>query len=78
MIDTLSGEVSLSKLFYLPSEKESTLKEKNLFSLVTNSFLLELIPFQKRIDVQESKQEVIKVVSSVRNGRKFTKCVHTP
>ena len=32
-------------------------------------------PFQKGIGVQESKQEDTKVVSLVRNGRKFAKCI---
>ena len=35
----------MSKLFYLPSEKGSTLKGNILGA---NSFLLELTPFQKR------------------------------
>ena len=31
----------LSKLFYLPSEKDFTLKGKNLFPLRVNTYLLE-------------------------------------
>ena len=49
-----------------------TLKGKN-FS--PNSFFLGQIPFQKRIGVKESKQEVIKDVSLVENGEKSTKSI---
>ena len=38
---THSGEVTPSKLFYLPSEKESTVKGKNLIPVGANSFLLQ-------------------------------------
>ena len=71
-MDTLSREKTLSKQFYLPSEKGSTLKGKNLLPLGANSFLLEQTPFQKGYGKQESKLEVIKVVSLVKNGRKST------
>ena len=37
----IQGEVALSKLFSLPSEKASTQKGKNLLPLGANSFLLE-------------------------------------
>ena len=50
------------------SEKRSTLKGKNLLPLGANSFLLEHTSFQKRLVVQESKQEVSKVVFLVQNG----------
>ena len=40
----------------LPSEKGSTLRGKNLLPEGANSFLLEQIPFQKGIGVQEGKQ----------------------
>ena len=53
-----------------PSGKESTLKGKNLLLRGANSFLLEWTPFEKRISVQDSKQEITKVVSHVKNGRK--------
>ena len=36
-----AGEETLSKLFYLPSEKGSTLKGQNLFLLGANLFVLE-------------------------------------
>ena len=52
------------QLFLLPYEKRSYLKA----TLGANSFLSELTPFQKGIDVQESKQEATKFVI---NGRKF-------
>ena len=39
-----------------PSEKGSTLRGKNLLPEGANSFVLEQIPFQKGIGVQESKQ----------------------
>ena len=63
-------EATMWKLFCVPSEKGSILIEKNLLRMGANSFLLEKTPFQKRIGVQESKQEVTKVVSLVRNGGK--------
>ena len=39
--DALSGKATLSKIVFLPSEKGSTLKGKNLLPLGANSFLLE-------------------------------------
>ena len=48
-MDIFTGEVTLSKLFCLPSEKGSAVKAKNLLSLGANSFLLEQTPFQKGI-----------------------------
>ena len=45
---TLSGEATLPKLFYVTSEKEPTLKGKNLLPRGENSFLLEKTPFQER------------------------------
>ena len=46
--DTLSGEATLLKCFYHPSENGSTIKGKNLLLLGANSFLLELTLFQKK------------------------------
>ena len=40
-MDTLSGEIILSNLFYIPSEKGSTLKWKDMLPLETKSFILE-------------------------------------
>ena len=62
-IDTLSREITLSKLFWLLSEKGFTLKGKNLLPLGANSFLLKYTPFQKGLGAQESNQGVRKVVS---------------
>ena len=59
-IQTLSGEVSLLKLFCLPSGKGSTLKGTNLLPQGANSFLLEFISFQRETGMQQSKQEVTK------------------
>ena len=39
--DTISGEVTQTKLLCIPSEKGSTLKGKNLLLMGANSFLLE-------------------------------------
>ena len=63
--NTLPGEATKSKLFCLPSEKVSTLKEKNLLPKGATSFLLEWTPVQKGIGAQEDKQEVTKFVSLV-------------
>ena len=51
-METFSGEVSLSKLLFLTSEKVSALKVKHLLPRGANSFLLEEIPFQKGIRLQ--------------------------
>ena len=59
-MNTLSRETTLTKLILLPSEKRSSLKDKNLLPMGANSILLEKTSFQKRICVQESKQEAIK------------------
>ena len=47
-----SGEVTLSKLFCLPSEMGSTLKGKHLLKF----FSFRVTPFQKALGVQENKQ----------------------
>ena len=60
-----SGEATLS-IYGTPSEKESTLKGKNLLPMGANSFLLEWTHFQMGLGVLESKQEVTKVVSLVK------------
>ena len=44
-------------------EKKSTLKEKNLLLPGSKFFSLRVDPFSDCADVQESKQEVIKVVT---------------
>ena len=61
-IDTFSGrEVSLSNLFCLPSEKEPTLNGKNLLPMGASSFFLELVPFQKGVDVQQANRKTQKL-----------------
>ena len=70
-MDTISREVTLSKLICFPSEKGSSLKGKTLLPRGANSFFLEKIPFQKWLGVQESKQEVSKIVSLVKRGQKL-------
>ena len=65
--------------YFVPSSGKGSAPEgKNLLPLGANSFLLEQIPFQKGINVQENKQKVTKVVSLVKRGRQSTKCVHSP
>ena len=76
-MDTLSGEATLSKLFLSSCENRSALKGNSLFPLGVNSFLLEEITFQKDIDVQESKQEIIKFASLV-NKAEILPCVSSP
>ena len=53
----------MTTCFCLPSEKGSTLKEKNLIPQAANSFLLVHTHFSKRLGVRKVKQEVKKVVS---------------
>ena len=65
-MDTLSWETTLSKFFWLPSEKGSTPKGKNLLPMGANSFLLEQIHLQKGLVEQKSKQKIMKVVSLVK------------
>ena len=61
-MDTHSGGGNSISLFcfFIPSEKGSTLKGKNLLPLGANSFLLGQTPFQKSPGVKESKEEDIK------------------
>ena len=74
-MNKLSAEASLSKLFWLRSKKGSTLEGKNLLLVGANSFLLECTPFSEGTGVQESKQEVAKVVSLAENGGTSSKCI---
>ena len=71
---TLSGEITLSELFCLSSEKGSTLKGKNLLP-GSKLFPFRVEPFLQGIGVQESKQTLTKVVSLVKNGGKSTECI---
>ena len=54
VLENLSGETTLLTLFCLPSEEGLILNGNNL------------LPFQKGLGVQESKQEITKVVSLVK------------
>ena len=84
--DAFSGEITLSKAFCYPSEKEFILKEKTLFSLGWNG------PFSEGAWLQENKHEVInKAVKSLlpkiagkkkhkkkkkkKKKKKITKCI---
>ena len=59
---TLSWETTLTKYIFLPFEKGSSLKEKNLLPLGANSFLLEKTPFQKGLSCSEANRKS-KIVS---------------
>ena len=48
---------------FVSLQKEISFKETNLLSLGTMSFLLVWTLFQLELDLPESKQEVIKVVT---------------
>ena len=54
------------KIAFYPFWKRSILKGENLLPSGANSFILELTDDQKEFGVQESKQEVIKVVTFVK------------
>ena len=54
-------EATLKFVFFFPSEKEST-------PLGANSLLLEWTPFQNETGMQESNQEITKVVSLVKES----------
>ena len=58
----LSREISV-KIVLAPSEKGSTLKGKNLLPKGASSVLIDLIPFENAHEMQESKQEVTKIIS---------------
>ena len=49
-----------------------------MICLGANSFLLELFSFQKDFGMQESKQEISKVVSLFKNGGIFSKQIKSP
>ena len=50
---------------------------KYLLHLRANSLLLELTYFQNGVSLQEINQEVINLVSLVKNGGQFTRDVHS-
>ena len=64
------GEAILSKWFYLPSEKGSSLwnRKKKQWSKSSKK-----IPFQKGLWVQDEKLEITKVVSPVKMAEKNNK-----
>ena len=64
--NTVKGSNSVKFIFF-PSEKCSTLKEKNLLPRRENSFLLELTPFQKELSTWIRRH---KNVSFIKNTRK--------
>ena len=75
------GDNFCDSLFALKafSKKGSTLKGKNLLPLGVISLLLEKTPFQKGLDVQESKHEVIKTVSlAEKMAIKIVLCASSP
>ena len=77
-LKTIKGNFQVKQLrqnYLLSSENGSVLKGKNFLN---KYFLLEWTSFQKGIGVQECNQEVIKVVSLVKNEGKSTQCVSLP
>ena len=50
------------------SKNGSILKEKNLLPRGSKFFPFRVDPFQKELHVEESNQEIMKVVSIVQNG----------
>ena len=62
-MDTLSGEATMSKLFYLPSEKEFNLEGRKLSP-----------HFHNRFGVLEFQEEVMEVFF-FENDVKSTKCI---
>ena len=59
-----------------PSEKESTLKGKNLLPLGANSFLLELTHFQKELGIQYKQTEIYKrCLPCIKMAEKSAKCI---
>ena len=75
---TFQGRQRCKKLFCLPSVNGSTLKGKFFFLRMSTFSLLEKRPSQKGFGEQESKQEVAKIVSLEKDGRKSTKCIQSP
>ena len=68
-METLSGEATLSSNFFVctPSSNESTLKGKNLLPIKSKFFPVRVDSFSGgHWCVQESKQEITKVVSLVK------------
>ena len=76
VLDILSREATLSILS--PCCKGVHSKRKQFAAFERKFFPFRRLPFQKWIGVQESKQEVTKVVSLVQNDKKFTKVCPAP
>lgn len=57
--------------------KEFAQQVKNMIP-VSNFSAFKVDPFQKSLDMQERKQEVMKVVSLFETDGKFTKCIQDP
>ena len=74
---TLLRVITLCKIIPFPLEKGTTLKGKNLTTLKGKNLLgskfipFRVGPFQKVFGVQESKQEVAKIVSLLKNWQKI-------
>ena len=71
-MDIFSWEATLSELLCFPSDKGSTLKEKNLLPVGANSFLLMQILFRSGFVCRKPYRKSQKVVSLV-NGEKKKK-----
>ena len=56
-------------VFFLPSEKGSILKGRNLLQMRANSSFVEQTPFQKASCVQENKREISKLSPLQKKGR---------
>ena len=50
----------------------------SIFASPGSIFFFYAEPFQNGLSVKESKQEVTKVTSLVKHGRKYTKCIKLP
>ena len=72
-VETLSREATV-KIVFLPIEKWSTQKGKNLLPLGANSFLSEKIPFIRNLMSRKENGEVTKVVSLVKMAS-LTRCI---
>ena len=64
-------EATLLKLFCLYSNREI------IIPLEANTFILGYNPFQKGLEVQESKHELTKGYLPCKNGSKSTKCIQS-
>ena len=76
--DTLSGVITLSTLFLPPFRKGIYFKRKKKLLLVRAFFSFRVDPFSEGFGVQERKQEVAKVASLVKDGRKIYQVYPVP